>query len=95
MNWKEFLKPNRKKILMFIILLIIFVFSFYGSGVLFYLGVFLYPIIISIGSLNCYNCGLIGIVLNIFYLYFLSCFIVWIFDRFKSGFEIKSVGKTT
>ena len=94
MNWKGFLKPDWKKIIIFIILLIIFLpFKYVVSAALpiIWAGRGLpLPIYIDIlvgeGMVwTTINYPLLGVLLiiDLIFWYFLSCFIVWIYDKVK------------
>jgi len=102
MNWKEFLKPNWKKLIIFILIPVTLnslaqFFSLQStfkpelyniiilignplSGILLSLTEF-YPFLFSVG-------GIIVIAFfaffDSFYIYFVSCLIVWLYDKFKS-----------
>jgi len=80
MNWKQFLKPDWRKVVIFIIFLIIFL--PFKSG-------------ISIGELYWPAIGLplpiyaenyfiyFGLIFDLIFWYIVSLFIVWVYDKFK------------
>ena len=75
MNWKEFLKPNWKKIIIFVIIFIIThteeipsVWKYVYQQVLINYGAISFTFILIIDALI---------------IYFLSCLIVWIYDKVK------------
>jgi hypothetical protein len=98
MNWKQFLKPNWRKSVLFIIIAILgSFFILYGMNFSGRLGlsVFdLYSILFVILNLFLLIIPIlspffnifaifIGLILNFFYWYFLACLIVWIYDKFR------------
>lgn len=112
MNWKQFLKPDRRKIVLFVLLAILFIFSImiYLSSIppgalctteeckierarqdlidiLFLLIVSPFLVLDEylVGYIPEFSnaLNLIAIILSFFYWYILSCFIVWIYDRFR------------
>jgi len=91
MNWKVFLKPDWRKILITILILVIsvclFLFQF-TSPLIFLLNApivgVLYPVIMTstTGEFGL-TVALFSIIINIFYWYLLSCLIVWIYNKVK------------
>ena len=93
MNFKQFLKPDWRKIVVFIILLIFIViiipiFINSGFGVLyvnagfplvFYEKTIINP---SLGTEKT-NFLMLNLVIDIIVLYVLSCLIVWLYDKFR------------
>ena len=102
MNLKKFLKPDWRKILItpifFVLLYLLRISSILpeqlGRMVLI---VFFFPLLLTFGSctiggavnLAC-QLGILGLIANIFYLYFISCFIIWIYDKVKKK-EVKQI----
>lgn len=87
MNWKEFLKPGRKKIV------IVFIFAFFNLFFLFY-SFFEYSSTIIFNFLNIpalilklplyfIEFGMLAWFLDIIYWYLLSCLIIWVYDMVK------------
>jgi len=94
MNFKQFLNPDWRKIVIFIIFLLLTFILVFGSFALppskrgeeYYIVLFLYYFLAFPIELTAYSdpvLGLLGFIINIFYLYLLSCFIVWIYDKFR------------
>ncbi len=96
MNWKEFLKPNRRKIM---IMVLIIIFGLAGFGLLIVEGG-ICPIVCGLIGYEVYTtCAMVAkiylllyaplsfryylIPLNFVYWYILSCIIIWIYDRVK------------
>jgi len=82
MNWKQFLKPNLKKIVLFVILLIAFLvlLNFYpNSG---------YPLPF-VNEINLWPSGMaiepiqVNLLINPIIWYLFTCFVVWIYDRIR------------
>lgn len=93
MNWKEFIKPDWKKIVIFVVLHVLIIFiiplAFFTNGYVVSLGdiipwplrVILNPALLSYGAR-----GMGSLLLYPFlwlYWYLLSCLIVWIYDKVK------------
>jgi hypothetical protein len=96
MSLKEFLKPDWRKIVLTIVLFLIGIFSaiFTNSFYSIIPTVFLWPIAFLCshppapeGEFPTYGpCilgGLIGLIIDIFYLYLISCLIIWVYNRVK------------
>jgi phosphatidylserine synthase len=92
MNWKKFLKPDWRKIVIFVILFVIGFITFlisssFGVRVIpdsateVLIAIFL-PTIFITQFLGSSNIGFI-LILTMVYWYILSCLIVWIYDRFR------------
>lgn len=86
MNWKEFLKPDRRKIVIFVILSLLFSFSFlpfslFVVGVSTYIGfpLTIYYFSIRTGPIFSFE----NLILDIIVWYLLSCLIIWIYDKVK------------
>jgi len=87
-NWKEFLKPDKKKIILMIIFLLA---TFFFSNVCMGPGGIAYNLILApfyiynkgtgIYSLCTWN--FIPLLLSFIYWYLLSCLIVWIYKKIK------------
>ncbi len=80
MNWKQFLKPDRRKIITIIILLILLAltipFIMYYSPLMFTIipMLIIFPIFFDVNNYS-------KIILLIAYWYLLSCLIVWVYDK--------------
>lgn len=96
MGIKQFLKPNWRKIVTFIIFLLLTFILVFGSFALppskrgkeYYIVLFLYYFLAFPIELTAYSdpiLGLLGFIINIIYLYFLSCLMVWIYDKLKKS----------
>lgn len=97
MNWKEFLKPNGRKIIVFVILILICFFSlsflvlvdlFGMGGVSPYLMAWVivnWPLVLGSLVTGKVIVGLlpIFIIMDIFWFYSLSCIIIWLYDKIK------------
>jgi len=93
MNWKQFLKPDLRKIVIFVVLLVLSEIGFYkywtvgGSY-----DIILLSFIIIFVKRSSFSCGLddncwnnsfyVAEVLNIVFWYLLSCLVVWIYDKY-------------
>lgn len=93
MDWKEFLLLDKRKMVLFIIFFICLGLSAYlwigGPGYSpsffekIFMSVFLAPAIL-IGQLGSgISVFLIILIFPIIYWYFISCFIVWVYDKLK------------
>ncbi len=87
---KQPMKPLWKKIVLFIIISVLgcFIFFMGGPNDLFYVLFIIFDLFIFIFAIILhpffgYSSVTIGLVLNIIYWYFLSCFIVWVYDKMK------------
>jgi len=97
MKWKEFFKPNFKRIIIFAIIFIFSVLTIKEppKGCCSCCPIWAGLCIASCCS--CYNAvawpyfliaqtmDFFGIIISIIYWYLLSCFIVWIYDNYKIG----------
>ena len=94
MNWKEFLKPDWKKIVIFVILFILFSFlmnnPFYieDKGFpLVYLDFAVYgPSLLASGTLIDYRgpiFSIMNLVVDFIFWYLLSCLIIWVYNKVK------------
>jgi len=93
MNWKQFLKPNWKKIVIFLIIAYLgsaFIFSGYGEHIefikiiptpLYWILFFTFDIMFLI-LVSFIRNGELCLFLSIFYWYLLSCLILWIYDTY-------------
>ena len=94
MNIKQFLKPDWRKVVVFILLFII---STLARANLFpnrkleppfppfvfgmpFVSFYVYPVV-ELGSITKYN--FIGLIGNVIFWYFLSCFLFWFYDKLK------------
>jgi hypothetical protein len=90
MKWKEFLKPDKKKIVLTVIFPVLTITIYisawlfgqmFKSGVLFVILINLFMIFafpyFSIGS------ELVGLISSFIYWYLLSCLIVWVYGKVK------------
>jgi len=95
MTWKEFFKPNWKKIITFTILIAItFIPSFYFSGAMSLSNahgfpLFFYYCVPTTSDEVFYNtdCSfyIIALLIDLFVLYLLACLIVWIYNKNKKN----------
>ena len=94
MNWKEFFKPNKEKIIVSIIVGLLLYFAAPYTIQKNILGGIYIPILIPIILLMGITCGgdfCVGgsfeygllVILGIIYTYLLSCLIVWVYDKVK------------
>ena len=85
MNWKEFLKPDlRKIVLTFVFISIAIYFAsiiapIEGIGKILAF-IFLFPIYVDVRLLSL---GSVTLIVEVFWLYVLSCLIIWIYDKMK------------
>jgi hypothetical protein len=88
---KQFLKPDWRKILMFIILLVFSViiipiinarFGLYTFSIGFPLYFYSCTFLVELGP-SCTFAGYTYIIIDVLIWYFLSCFITWIYDKFR------------
>jgi len=94
MMLKQFLKPDKRKIIVFIVLLFLGFLTFFsyislwaGPYDLFFLFLLfclfiLYPFIFILGIVDSI---LTPIILSLIYQYLLSCLMVWIYDKVKNN----------
>jgi hypothetical protein len=92
MNWKEFLKPDWRKIVLMLLIPSLGSISFFLSWILggFFKSRILFEILIaltfylgypfSIGSVFGY---LVGLIFGSIFYYLISCLIVWIYNKIK------------
>jgi hypothetical protein len=88
---KEILKPDWRKLILFILLPSIpsFIASFINAvQIAFIFKPFYMTVLLSTGILNLRTFGdymLAGVatILDLIYIYLLSCFLVWIYDKFR------------
>jgi hypothetical protein len=79
MNIKQFLKPNWKKIVIFVTISIIFSLIDYGIS-----GELIIPIIgLPLPFYINYNITYPFLIIDLIVWYFISCLIVWIYDKVK------------
>jgi len=95
MNWKEFLKPDWRKIVVFVILFILSSFiSAYFNTIYSAIGFCSsikagFPLAFNteISGIECggdsSNFDIFSFILDIIFWYLLSCLIVWIYDKFR------------
>lgn len=88
MNIKQFLKPDWRKFIVFIIILIISLMSVFFSGCFSGRPCFIFPWTIFTFILDFFmEFGFLGFwpvaIPSIIYWYLLSCFIIWIYDKIK------------
>jgi hypothetical protein len=81
MNWKNFFKPDRRKIKIMVILIILtgltFPFILYFSPIIFTYIILIVGLPILIESVIP-----VKVVLLLIYWYFISCIISWVYDRY-------------
>jgi len=84
MNWKEFLKPDLKKVITFIIIAVLGISYIFLFRVLAGLSILDLPSVLIFGVLieNYYEFGR-AILVNVLYWYVLSCLIIWIYNKVK------------
>ncbi len=85
MGWKEFFKPNLRRIVLFIIFLIltsILVTAMIGRdyNIIFLICFLAFPSVL-LNSYSNPNLGLLSFIINVIYLYFLSCLISFIYEN--------------
>ncbi len=96
MKWKQFLKPDWRKIVIFVVLSVIFLYLFNNAVTI---GELYYPVkgfpvpyyysrsggMLSSGVLVDYipSFNLLNFILNITFWYLISCLIVWVYDKVK------------
>jgi disulfide bond formation protein DsbB len=104
MNWKKFLKPNKRKIVVTISLVLIGFLEilqnwpieppiWWNYWINFFILIPVLPIIFTAPFSVLYNpnapamlgFSLIGWIIIVFWSYFLSCLIFWIYDKFRKS----------
>lgn len=93
MNFKQFLKPDWRKIVIFFILMILSIFSFFHMTLVslpFAVVPSLWDVLASVLAPSLvviygfyFPYSVLIILITIIYWYLLSCFIVWIYNRIK------------
>ena len=92
MNWKQFLKPDRKKIIVFFVFVfIILLYLLFGpifpivGDVLLSIPLFslMCPVFGSSNSIFCLIQNILVIIIIPLYWYLLSCLIVWLYDKVR------------
>jgi len=97
MNWKKFLKPDWRKIILTIIFIVltyiltvfvIAIFPIYDNFPAKYFLTDIDWIIVCVGPMACgpqliYGPNILGIIFLLIISYFLSCLIVWVYDKYK------------
>jgi hypothetical protein len=86
MGLKEFLMPDLRKIVIFVVLLIILILVFSSAAVpLQFISIVLYPLTLencAPGSKSCQQTFNWFIIISWLFLYTISCLIVWICDKY-------------
>jgi len=99
MSLKQFLKLDWRKIILFIVFSISFVYLYIYCAVnycessliwaLAYPITLIYPLILALESINLFLFMVVNYFITVFisflYWYVLSCLIVWIYDKFRKG----------
>ena len=98
MNWKEFLKPNKIKSLLTILFLVLLVLSIFVFARITVYSIILFILLAPHATLLLYQYGAEGstlgltvesiavimtYVVEVIYLYLLSCLVVWTYSKFK------------
>jgi len=84
MIWKEFLRPDLKKVITFIIIAVLGISYIFLFSLLSGLSILDLPSVLIFGVLigNYYEFGR-AILVNALYWYVLSCLIIWIYNKVK------------
>ena len=93
MNWKGFLKPDKRKIVVLIIILLFISLDILFGHITGIIGDILLKIpfftlfcpSFGISSIFCLIQNIIAIIIIPIYWYLLSCLIVWIYDKIRKG----------
>jgi hypothetical protein len=85
MDWKQFLKPDWKKILLTVILFLISTryVSFLGLDAPYYIGFPINVYYMAGWPMSTKGFFYLGIVIDLIFYYLISCLIVWIYDKVR------------